>query len=143
MTPASDRIAYTGPFRQAVQGQLKAQFHLDADGKPIYELDDEEVRHYTMDVYLSTSPAVAKQITRVKYFLDDPSFQSPTGSSDDAANEFRVEITSYGDVEIVVTVSLSGDNYQQRAWLSNMLENGHADNMTPAIRAAIQRIKRR
>ena len=136
-----DRIAYTGPFREILQGRLKARFRLDADQNPEYEPypGDPSLRVYTIDVYLVTPLAPA--IQGVTYYMNDESYLDPDGYSKDAANEFREEVTSYGDVEIVVTVEMAEHEYKQRAWLSNMLENGHADDMSPAIRAAIQRIK--
>ncbi len=82
-----------------------------------------------------------REIRGVPYYLDDPSYVDPKGYSDDADNQFLEEITSYGNVEIVVTVEMDGHEYKQRAWLSHMLENGHADDMTAPIRAAVQRIK--
>ena len=33
----ADSIVYTNPFRDSVQGHLKAQFRLDREGKPSYE----------------------------------------------------------------------------------------------------------
>jgi hypothetical protein len=138
---AIDRIDYTKPFKESVQGRLKARFRLDADREPMYEVDDDDprLRHYTIEVLLETPRA--EEIKGVTYYLDDPSYVDPQGYSSDAANEFREEITSYGDVEIIVTVEMPKHKYQQRAWLSNMLENGHADDMTKAIRSALQRIK--
>jgi len=138
---ALDRIAYSNPFRESVQGRLKARFRLDSDGTPMYEADDDDprLRHYTIDVYLATPRA--SEIKRVSYYLDDPSYVDPQGYSDDIDNEFREEIASYGDVEIVVTVEMPKHKYEQRAWLSNMLENGHANDMTKAVRSAIERIK--
>ncbi len=138
---AADRILYTKPFRENVQGQLKACFRLDAERNPLYEShpDDRRLRVYTIDVFLETPRA--REIKGVTYYMDDPSFTDPEGYSDDADNQFREEITSYGDVEIVVTVEMGRQEYQQRAWLSNMLENGHADDMTTAVRAALERIR--
>src|SRR5713101_8036400 len=119
---AADRIDYTKPFRENVQGQLKARFRLDSEGEPRYEPhpDDRRLRVYTIEVFLETQRA--KEIKGVRYYLDDPSYVDPEGYSDDADNQFREEITSYGDVEIVVTVEMDGHEYKQRAWLSNMLE---------------------
>lgn len=140
---AIDRIAYTRPFMDSVQGRLKARFRLDSDGTPMYEPhdDDRRLRVFTIELFLATPRA--KEVKAVSYFMDDPSYVDPNGYSVDADNEFREEISSYGDVEIVVTVDMPPHKYEQRAWLSNMLENGHADDMNPAIRAAIQRIKLR
>jgi hypothetical protein len=136
-----DRIAYTTPFKQNVQGRLLARFCLDAEGEPQYETDDDDprLRHYTIEVFLETPRA--KEIKGVSYFLDDPSYIDPEGYSDDKDNEFREEITSYGDVEIEVTVEMPPQKLRQRAWLSNMLENGHATDMRRAVRAALERIK--
>ena len=138
---AADRIDYNQPFRENVQGQLKATFRLGADFAPVSEPhpDDRRLLVYTIDAFLD-SPR-ASQIDRVEYFLDDPSYEDPKGYSNDRSNQFRKEITSYGDVEVLVTVYLDGLNYQQRAWLSNMLENGHADDMTAPIWAALERIR--
>lgn len=143
MTPdqATDRIAYTEPFQDRVRGRLKARFRLDAEGKPVNEphSEDRRLRVYTIDVFLDTPRA--REIQGVRYYMDHPSYEDPEGYSDDRDNQFREEITSYGDVEIIVTVELPDHKYEQRAWLSNMLENGHAADMTPAVRDAILRIK--
>jgi hypothetical protein len=137
---AIDRIVYTTSFKEQVQGRLKARFHLDADGVPQYELDDDDrrLRHYLIDLFLE-SPR-SKEIKRVRYLLDDPSFIDPKRSSRDADNQFRETISSYGNLEILVTVEMAAGKYEQPAWLSHMLENGHADDMTDAIDMALQRI---
>ena len=139
---APDQIKYSDRFQEGVQGRLKARFRLDAYGKPIFTQDDENprLRHYEIVVFLASPKA--KQIKRVTYFMDDPSFsEDPEGSSVDSDNDFPVEITSYGDVEVVVTVEIADQKLEQRAWLSTMLENGHTDDLSPEIRLAIQRIK--
>ncbi len=138
---AADRIGYNKPFRENVQGRLMARFRLDADGKPIYEIhpDDRRLRVYTIELFLDTPQA--QHIDGVDYFMDDPSFIDPEGSSKDRDNQFLEEITSYGDVEVVVTVHMGERAYEQRAWLSNMLENGHEDDMTLATKSALERIR--
>jgi hypothetical protein len=140
-----DHIDYTKPFMENVKGQLKARFRLDPEGRPQFT-EHKGLRHYTIDVFLTTKRT--KEIKCVHYYMDDPSYIDPNGYSDDADNEFREEISSYGDVEILVTVEMgSKEKYEQRAWLSKMLENGHASDVdmgTPksrAIRAALQRIR--
>jgi hypothetical protein len=144
---SDDRIDYTEPFRSNVNGRLKARFRLDAEGKPQYE-EQGGLRHFYIDIFLSS--ARTDDIKEVKYFMNDATYLDPNGYSNDGGNEFREQITSYGDVEIVVTVvKTDGKKYEQRAWLSNMLENGHATDLdvdaeTPksrAIRAALQRIR--
>src|SRR5262245_146581 len=137
----TDNIAYTEPFQEHVQGRLKAQFHLGANGQPEFDPhpDDTRLRVYTIDVFLD-SPR-APQIKKVEYLLDDPTFEDDKGWSTDRDNQFREEISTYGDVEIEVTVTIDGHKYKQRAWLSHMLENGHATTMTPTIRSALESIR--
>jgi hypothetical protein len=75
--------------------------------------------------------------------MDDSSFVDPEGYSANSQDNFEEEVTSYGDVEVKVTIEMAnGDEYTQRAWLSHMLENGHRGEKNPAVRAAIERIER-
>lgn len=137
----TDQIAYTIPFKSEIQGHLNARFRLDADSKPIFERDEKDcrLRHYLMEIFLKTPKA--KQIESVTYFLNDPSFLDGTLHSTNANNHFEEMIWSYGEVEVVVTVEMAGQSYEQRAWLSNMLENGHSNELNDEIRSAILRIK--
>lgn len=139
---AIDRIVYTTPFKENVQGRLMARFRLDPEGTPIYEpyQDEPRLRVYTIDMFLVTP--FSTEIKGVRYYLNDPSYINPEGYTADADNKFREEISTYGDVEILITVEmLNQKKYEQRAWLSHMLENGHADDMTQEIRTALGRIR--
>lgn len=135
---SQDRISYDPPFDQNVQGRAYARFRLGPDGQPEYEEDRDGLRHYPISVYLH-SPR-AREIDEVTYIMDDPSYYDPIGRSTDRANDFREEIWSYGDVPVVVKVRIADDKYEQRAWLSQMLDNGHQKDTNMAIRSAIQRI---
>ena len=133
------RINSTRAFSDNVKGQLKARFRLDADGQPLYEDDDDGLRHYTIDLTLE-SPA-APDIDSVTYYMDDETYWDPVAVSNDRDNDFTEEISSYGDFEVEVTVQMRKHAYKQRAWLSSLLEAGHAGDTSPAIREAINRIK--
>ncbi|MCI0699887.1 MAG: hypothetical protein L0241_02215 [Planctomycetia bacterium] len=136
----ADPIDYTRSFADNVRGQLYARFRLGPDGTPEFEEDEDGLRHYTIDVYLR-SPR-ADEIYEVKYVMDDPTYYDPVGYSADATNDFHEVIQSYGEVPVVVTVQIGGRVYEQRAWLSQMLTNGHGAGTTPVIRDAIERIKK-
>jgi hypothetical protein len=136
----ADPIDYTRPFADNVRGQLYARFRLGPDGAPEFEEDDDGLRHYTIDVYLR-SPR-AEEIYEVKYVMDDPTYYDPVGYSDDASNDFHEVIQSYGEVPVVVKVQIGTRVYEQRAWLSQMLTNGHGAETTTVIRDAIDRIKK-
>lgn len=133
-----DAIDYDPPFATNVQGRLYARFRLGPDKVPEYESDPDGLRHYPIHVHLH-SPRAA-DIREVQYIMDDPSYDDPKGRSTDRANDFREEVWSYGDVPVIIRVKIGENTYEQRAWLSQMLENGYPAG-APAIQAAIQRIK--
>lgn len=133
-----NRTPYSPAFAKHVRGKLKARFQLDADGDPLY-VEDDGLRHYQLELTLE-SPRAA-EIDSVTYILDDPTYYDPVAQSDDSDNDFREEITSYGDFQVLVRVQIGGHEYEQRAWLSNMLEEGYADQTTPSVRNALNRIK--
>jgi hypothetical protein len=136
----TDPIDYSRTFREHVQGRLYARFHTDPKGEPEYEEDEEGLRHYTIDVHLE-SPR-ADEIDSVSYFMDDETYVDPNGYSEDADNDFREVIESYGQVLIEVTVNLGGRDYKQRVWLSQMLQNGYGGETNAAILDAIERIRK-
>jgi len=133
------RIDYTRAFAKNVKGELGARFRLDPDGNPLYEDDDDGLRHYTIDLSL-VSP-MAQEIDSVTYFMDDETYWDPEAVSNDRDNDFTEEISSYGDFEVEVTVQIGKNAYKQRAWLSTLLEAGHKADSSPAIRNAINRLK--
>jgi hypothetical protein len=135
---ATDRIDYTRPFTEHVRGTLYARFRLDADGAPMYEVWN-GARLYTIDVYLH-SPRPA-EVEAVSYYFDDPTAPGALGDSTDRDNDFLVTIESPGDALLRVQVRVGGRMYEQRAWLSQMLENGYPKEAAPAIQSAILDIK--
>jgi hypothetical protein len=135
----TDPIPYTKAFREKVQGRLTARFRLTASGIPEFKEDPDGLRNYTLDVYLESPQA--DEIDGVEYAIIDPESPDPRGYSADADNNFPVWVETYGDIPVEVTADILGREYKQRAWLSNMLENGHAGETNPAILDAIRRIK--
>ena len=136
---ATDRIDYTRPFAENVKGQLYARFELGPNGEPLFVEDEDGLRYYAIDVFLH-SPR-AKDIFDVRYIVDDPTYDDPVGFSGDRANDFPEFVQSYGELPVIVKVQIGPRVYEQRTWLSQMLENGHAKDATPAIQAALQQIK--
>ena len=135
----ADTIQYDPAFETRVQGRLYARFQLDADGAPDFEEDEDRLRHYIISLFLH-SPNAA-DIVDVTYVMDDETYVDPIGYSKDGDNDFREQITSYGEVPIIVRVNMGKGVFQQLAWLSNMLENGHSGKSNSAIRVAINRLK--
>ncbi|MDY3561779.1 hypothetical protein R5W23_003207 [Gemmata sp. JC673] len=126
---ATDRIDYTPPFVENVQGTLYARFCLDPDGVPVYE-DTPLGRVYTLTVYL-LSPR-RDEIEEVTYRAT---------KSTDRDNDFAAVIECDGDEPLPVNVRIGGRVYKQRAWLSQMLENGYSKDAPPAIQSAMLRVK--
>ena len=134
----ADRIDYARPFIERVKGTLYARFRLDASGAPQFEVWSGQAL-YAVDLYL-LSPH-ASEISEVRYTLDDPQSSHPFGISSDRANDFRVSFETVGDEPLRVFVRIGADTYEQRVWLSQMLENGHARGLTPEIRSALLDIR--
>jgi hypothetical protein len=135
-------IAYTRAFTQHVKGELKARFQLDENGVPLCEIDDAtELRHYDIDLSLEAPAAMARQIDSVTYLLDAETYSDPVAASNDRDNNFTLEISSYGDLEVEVTVQMGKHTYTQLALLSSLLEAGHAGDSSPAIRQALDYVK--
>ena len=135
----TDPIPYTKAFREKVQGRLMAQFRLDASGIPLFHDEPEGLRYFTLDLYLESPQA--EEIDGVHYAIIDPDSYDTRGYSADADNNFPVPIETFGDSPIEVTADILGHEYKQRAWLSNMLENGHAGETNSAILDAIAWIR--
>jgi len=135
---SEDKVFYERAFDAEVKGRLYARFHIDADGVPEFETDD-DCRNYIVNLYLLS--ANATEIFDVTYEIDDTTDLVPIGHSTRRANDFCVSITSSRDVPIHVGVKIGNAVYKQRAWLSNMLENGYARKSNSAIRYAINLIK--
>lgn len=140
---ATDRIDYTRPFAENVRGTLYARFRRDADGIPMYEIAGSEygpARYYTIDVHLLSPHAT--DIDEVIYSIGDGKESSVVlGGTTDQANDFRVTIESPGDAMLRVQVRIGDKIYDQRAWLSQMLENGYDGNPPAEVKPAIMRIK--
>jgi hypothetical protein len=145
MTTASDLIEYNRLFAEKVirgpgaeVGKLQARFRPGPTTDVLYQDDEEGLRHYLVELTLH-SPAASK-IDTVEYHLDD-TFYDPLRLSEDADTDFAVELLTYGNVEVEVIVRMGSHKYIQRAWLGRLLRNGHANNLTPTIEAAIKQIE--
>jgi pYEATS domain-containing protein involved in immunity len=133
-------IRYLPAFAENVAGRLYARFQLDQNDMPRSEEDDDGTTFYYIEMFLD-SPNKAK-ITRVTYNLD-ASYYEPTRHVKNRDDNFREEITAYGDYLVKVEVHLGEQTIRQSALLSEMLEEGHKDDpdSTGAIRNAITYIR--
>lgn len=135
---ATDRIDYARPFAQDVRGVLYARFRLDADGAPMYALVD-RVRYYTIDICLH-SPR-AGEIDEVAYYLESAPAPAPLGESTDRVNDFPATIECPGDDLLRVQVRIGGRTYEQRAWVSQMLDNGYPAKPSAAVQEALLHVR--
>lgn len=128
-------IRYLPAFVENVAGRLYARFQLESDGTPRGD-DDDGTTFYFIDLYLD-SPNKGR-ITRVTYNLDS-SYYEPVRHCKNRDQNFREEITAYGDYLVKVEVQMGERTIRQGALLSEMLEEGHKDDPDPtgAIAAAI------
>jgi hypothetical protein len=134
------QIKYTKNFTEKVKGELRAEFRLNAQGEPLFRTVGNGLKEYK--IKLSLSAPTASEIESVTYFMDDETFWDPVAASNDRDNDFTQQISSYGEVPVKVTVRFeNGKKIKQEAWLSNLLEAGHAGDNSPAILNAIADIK--
>jgi hypothetical protein len=119
-------IDYNKSFAQHVRGRLQARFLLKA-GRPVYEKEgagEEETRHYEIELSLVGG---APEIDRVIYVLDS-SYYDPVREAD-TPPDFKEEITSYGDYPVEAKVEMGKRVYVQKAWLSDLLLEGHREEL--------------
>lgn len=130
-------VRYTKAFRDTVGGTLRARFDL-VNGEPRYGVQ-KKTKFYFITLELD-APAAA-DIMGVTYLLDEATFWDPKRASAARGQRFAEEITSYGDFLVRVTVETRTGPVTQSALLSDLLEAGHATDMTDAIEKAIDYIR--
>ena len=134
----SKQVQLTESFRVNVQGTLDARFQLDADGRPVQEEDDEGHFYF---INLRLKSPQRNKIDKVTYLLD-ASYTVSSRFSKDGDTDFLAEITAYGDYVLTVKIQMGKHLYVEKAWLSALLEAGHAgEAVTGPIRDAIDDIK--
>jgi hypothetical protein len=135
-------VRYNKLFAEKVGGKVRARFRLE-EGEPFYEADEDEegneLRHYYIFVSLEAPKATVEQVT---YNLLDETYEDPVAESDDPNDNFRTDITSYGDYPIRIEAQTGARVYVQKAKLSELLKDGHPDwNTHPKIREGIEFIE--
>ncbi len=114
-----------------------ARFQLDPRNNPYFD-DVAGVHHYWID--LSVESAQLDQITWAEYRVYVPT-RSELRFSDERKTNFTDVVRVAGDCEVRVRVGMNGHRFEDHVKLSAILEAGHATDMTPAIRDAINRMK--
>ena len=141
MNDQLERVSNFSAFPAKLSGRAYARFLLTPGGEPRFEpdADDPTVRHYLIDLHFHSPKA--DEIDVVKYHLLDPGF-ARTFESGDEPNDFRAPVQTNSDSLIDVTADVMSILYRQRTTLSAMLEAGHAGTTNPAVREAIDRLKK-
>ncbi len=127
-------IRYNEAFKTNVNGTLCARFQLDGQGNPVSGNEDGATFYF---IELSLNSTNAENIQKVTYLLDEATYWEPERESEDRQRAFAEEITSYGDFVVRVEVQTRTGRFAQQAFLSDMLEAGHAHDSNPQIQQAI------
>ncbi len=121
--------------------ELKARFQLDGNHPASFEAEDEDGRLLPgFYVVLLVAPAAGSPRIHQVTFLLDETYEQPLRKATRPRNDFGAEITSYGDFAVVAKVEAEDDVHAAVGWLSDLLAKGHATDLTPAIRRAIDSI---
>jgi hypothetical protein len=116
---------------------IVATFELDANGLPQF-VQRGELKHYRMRLSLDQPPSDTYAVT---YALHE-TYYDPVRESRDKASGFGENLTSYGDFTVQAKVRTRDGVLNVAAPLSGALANGHSQDLTPAITAAIEDIRR-
>ncbi len=120
---------------------IKASFVLDASEKPSYFLYEYTPspthKNYRIRLYVVNTPADAYAVT---YTLHE-TYYDPVRESRDRANEFPLEITSYGDFIVLALVRSKEGAMTVSALLSSALEAGYGPNLSAEIQEALRDIR--
>ncbi|HKV95626.1 MAG TPA: caspase family protein [Candidatus Angelobacter sp.] len=117
--------------RSHAEPQLMAEFDLTSKGTP------RSVKgSYSIRIFIKNAP---RDIRKVVYKLDDPSFDEPVFTVEEGADDFEEYISSWGDVKIIAT--LHGRKKRKLVrWLSRALERHYRHDTTEAIEDALEEI---
>jgi len=116
----------------SLQPQIKAEFVLDADGKPL--VDD---GHYEIRISIYDAPADAHRVT---YQLDESTYYDPVRDAHNPGSGFAEELTSYGDFEIMATVRLKDRPIFATRGLAEALRETYASSTDSAVLDALRAI---
>jgi hypothetical protein len=127
--------------KAAVEPIVLAEFDLDQNGNPIYQLPEAYPGHiqYQFRLYLRDA---SPDVKLVQYFPQDSTFADQVFSGDKAP-DFRttVPIYSWGDTQIKVRILRPNGERTLTADLYDALEQRYASGASVSIRNAINYIK--
>lgn len=114
---------------------LVARFRLNKDGRPKF-VREGDLKHFEIELAIDQPPTDTFAVT---YRLHS-SYYDPVRESLATKENFKEELTSYGDYRVRADVRRSSRTVQLSEKLSEALRKGHADESSPEILAAIQEI---
>lgn len=138
-------IKYSGSFASNVlgrQGKLRARF-LSRDGALDHVTSGTDPNGKTFYwVELAVESPRRDEIEWVTYRLDPSSYYDPVRVTQNRTDHFGVAVACYGDYVLDIEVQIGPQSYIQRAWLSELLRVGHAEELAyPEIRQALDFIE--
>jgi hypothetical protein len=117
--------------------ELKARFIMNEVGKPKY-ISSDNVRHYAIELFVEGAP---KDAIGVTYQLHETYFD-PLREAHDASHDFLVEITSYGDYDIVATLRTKPYSTRIKNSLYDALKGTYGETTDQYILMALNDIRK-
>ena len=115
--------------------KVNARFKLDTDGKPTFETAGGK-RHYHIELFTEPDATPVKAVT----YVLDPSYYDWKREVEDASDNFREDITSYGDYNITVQARGPAGIIVAKSPLSELLKKSHSTAENPYIAQALKDI---
>jgi hypothetical protein len=126
---------YDSFFSDKVKGEVQAQLVLDANNHPEF-IESGSRKHYKIRLQLIT----ANTDVRLVVFKLDPSYYNTLRESTDPSNNYAVDITTYGDYNFIVEVTVGTEVARQEFRLSALLEKFHQPVENAEIQQALDYI---
>lgn len=111
--------------------KIKAEFILDADGKPI-----QESGHYEIRLSIKDAPPDTHRVT---WQLHE-TYYDPIRDVRDRNSGFAEVLSSYGDYEVKATVRLKDRSILATRGLAEALRDNYVGNTNPAVLGALSDI---
>lgn len=123
-------------FLDKVKGKVEAHLVLDANNHPEF-IESGSRKHYKMSLQLMTANAEVRLVV----FKLDPTYYNTLRESTDSSNHFAVDMTSYGDYNFIVEVTVGTEVARQEFRLSALLEEFHQPVENEQVQQALNDIK--
>jgi hypothetical protein len=122
-------------FEEKVRGRVRAEMILDENNDPV-SVKSPSHDHYKVRLFLETNNPDIQSVT---YKLD-PTYYDPVRESSNLAEQFGIELTTYGDYPVTVDAQVGNEIVRNVVPLSKLLKETYEHSKSPEIQVALNKI---